>query len=165
MKNIDTYIGEVISVSGNTITVQLAETVKSNMPIIDGIVYRIGQIGSFLKIPLGYATLYGIVSQIGAAAIPENLRADASEGTLDEKNRQFLSLVLVGEQLGNKFSRGVSQSPTTGDSVHIVTIQDLDIVYGVKDSESTIDIGNIAASESLSVKAQRNPRLYWEWKI
>jgi len=156
MKNIDTYIGEVISVSGNTITVQLAETVKSNMPIIDGIVYRIGQIGSFLKIPLGYATLYGIVSQIGAAAIPENLRADASEGTLDEKNRQFLSLVLVGEQLGNKFSRGVSQSPTTGDSVHIVTIQDLDIVYGVKDSESTIDIGNIAASESLSAKLDVN---------
>jgi len=66
-----TEIGEIVSVSGNVITVQLSDTVKSNMPVIDGIVYRIGQIGSFLKVPLGYANLYGIVTQIGAAAIPD----------------------------------------------------------------------------------------------
>ena len=54
MKNFQTEVGEIISVSGNTITVQLSDNIKSNMPVIDGIVYRIGQIGSFLKVPLGY---------------------------------------------------------------------------------------------------------------
>ena len=53
-----TLIGEIVSVNGNLISVQLLNTVKSNMIIIDGIVYRIGQIGSFLKIPLGYANLF-----------------------------------------------------------------------------------------------------------
>ena len=69
MNKNQTEIGEIVSVSGNVIAVQLSDTVKSNMPVIDGIVYRIGQIGSFLKVPLGYANLYGIVTQIGAAAI------------------------------------------------------------------------------------------------
>lgn len=46
------------------------------MPIIDGTVYRIGQIGSFVRIPLGYVNLYGIVTQGGAAAMPENIRAE-----------------------------------------------------------------------------------------
>ena len=55
MSNMQSKIGEIVSVNGNTVTVQLLDTVKSNIPIIDGIVYRIGQIGSFLKIPLGYS--------------------------------------------------------------------------------------------------------------
>ena len=55
-------IGEIKSISGNSISIKVSDTLRSNMPIIDGIVYKVGQIGSFLKIPLGYATLYGIVT-------------------------------------------------------------------------------------------------------
>ena len=47
MENIQTEIGEIISVNGNVISVQLSDTMKSNMPVIDGIVYRIGQIGYY----------------------------------------------------------------------------------------------------------------------
>ena len=64
MSKIQTEIGEIVSVSGNVITVRLSDTVKSNMPVIDGIVYRIGQIGSFLKVPLGYANLRNRVFSI-----------------------------------------------------------------------------------------------------
>ena len=47
MNEIHTEIGEIFSVSGNNITVQLFDTIKSNIPIIDGVMYRIGQVGSF----------------------------------------------------------------------------------------------------------------------
>lgn len=156
MKNIQSEIGEIVSVSGNTITVKLSDTVKSNMPIIDGIVYRIGQIGSFLKVPLGYANLYGIVTQIGAAAIPENLKELAEQDYTKLDNRQWLNMVLVGEQIGRKFDRGVSQSPTTGDIVHLVTISDLDIIYGGYDDRNSISVGNISISESLNAKIDLN---------
>lgn len=151
-----TKIGEVVSVSGNVISVQLADSIKSNMPIIDGVVYRIGQIGTFLKVPLGYANLYGIVTQIGAAAIPENLKdlVDQDYSKLD--NRQWLNMVLVGEQSGKKFERGVSQSPTTGDNIHLVTIKDLDVIYGGYDERNSITIGNISLSESLNAKIDLN---------
>jgi hypothetical protein len=59
---------------------------------------------------------------------------------------------LVGEQIGNKFERGITQSPTTGDEVHIVTIQDLNVVYGGLNDASAITVGNISVSESLAAK-------------
>lgn len=157
MDSRQTEVGEIISVSGNTISVQLFNTIKSNMPVINGIVYRIGQIGSFLKVPLGYANLYGIVTQIGAAAIPERLKIE--EENLDFSkwdNRQFLTIALIGEQIGRKFERGVFQSPTTGDKVHLVTIDDLNIIYGVYNETNSIDVGNISISESLNAKIDLN---------
>lgn len=156
MIDIQTEIGEIISVSGNTITVQLSDTMKSNMPVIDGIVYRIGQIGSFLKVPLGYANLYGIVTQIGASAIPDSIKEFAKQDYSLLDNRQWLNMVLVGEQIGRKFERGVSQSPTTGDKVHIVTIKDLDVIYGGYDETNSITVGNISISESLNAKIDLN---------
>ncbi len=151
-----TLVGEIISVNGNTVDVQLSDSVKSNMLILDGIVYRIGQIGSFLKIPLGYCNLYGIVTRTGAAAIPSNYQQIYEEDPSRLHNQQWLSLALVGEQQGTKFSRGISQSPTTGDSVHLVTIQDLELIYGGYDISESIDIGNISISESLVAKLDLN---------
>jgi len=159
MNKVKTEVGEIVSVSGNVITVQLADTVKSNMPVIEGIVYRIGQIGSFLKVPLGYASLYGIVTQIGAAAIPERIRELVEQDYAKIDNRQWLNMVLVGEQVGMKFDRGVSQSPTTGDKVHLVTIRDLDIIYGGLDDKNSITVGNISISESLNAKVDLNKML------
>ena len=154
-----TEIGEIISVSGNVISVQLSDNNKSNLPIIDGVVYRIGQVGSFLKIPLGYANLFGIVTQIGAAAIPENLKDLINLDYDKVGNKQWLTMALVGEQTGQKFERGVSQSPTTGDKVHIVTIDDLEILYGSLNDDSSITVGNISISESLSAKIDLNKLL------
>lgn len=156
MRNSQTEVGEIISVSGNSITVQLSNSVKSNMPVLDGIVYRIGQIGSFLKIPLGYTNLYGIVTQIGAAAIPDRIKEIVEQDYSRIDNKQFLNMALIGEQLGRKFERGVSQSPTTGDKVHLVTIKDLDVIYGGYDENNSISIGNISISESLNAKIDLN---------
>lgn len=146
-----TEIGEIISVSGSIITVQLLDTVKSNMLVINGIVYKIGQIGSFLKVPLGYTNLYGIVTQIGASAIPENFNIDKNN-FIKLANQQFLNIVLIGEQTGRKFERGISQYPTIGDKVCLVTIHDLDIIYGGYDEKNSITVGNISLSTSLNAK-------------
>ncbi len=151
MINYQTAVGTVISVAGNIVSVQLSDTVKSNSPIIDGVVYRIGQIGSFLKIPLGYCNLYGIVTQIGASAIPANILDKYLEKDFDYlTNQQWLTMSLIGEQIGTRFERGVSQSPTTGDAVHLVTISDLKNIYSDYNQVSSINVGNISVSESLN---------------
>jgi DNA helicase HerA-like ATPase len=151
-QNSDTKVGEIVNVSGNIITVKILDSAFSTLPIIDGIVYRLGQIGSFLRIPLGYANLYGIVTQIGAEAVPESLK----EGLLQEKSVnlciRYLSVVLVGERIGLKFERGITQFPTTNDEVHLVTIEDLNLIYGGFDTSNSITVGNISVSESLPAK-------------
>jgi hypothetical protein len=141
-----------VSISGSIVSIKLNNNVKSTMPIIDGIVYRIGQIGSFMKIPLGYANLYGIVINAGADAIPESIRGQSLIKYDQISNVMWISLVLVGEQVGNIFERGVTQFPTTGDEVHIVSMMDLNVVYGKLNSTNTITVGNISVSESLSAK-------------
>lgn len=151
-KNRITEIGEIDSISGNSISVKLFDNIKSNMPIIDGVVYRVGQIGSFVRMPLGYANLYGIVTQIGSAAIPESLREAIAKDYDVLKNTRWINIVLAGEQVGNKFERGVTQYPTTGDKVHLVTINDLDVIYGGYEDANSVTVGNISVSESLDAK-------------
>lgn len=152
MKHNPTHIGEVESVSGNSVTIKMASSYPSNMPIVDGTVYRIGQIGSFLKIPLGYANLYGLITQAGMLAMPEPLLIAYKENPSIVDGHRWLRMILVGEQIGASFERGVLQSPTSGDQVHLVTNEDLRIVYGGYDAQSSIVIGNQSASEGLSAQ-------------
>lgn len=155
-QNKETLIGKVASISGNQISVKMLETTKSLMPIIDGTVFRVGQLGSFLKIPLGYANLYGIVTQIGVDALPESLKKLAIENFEKVYTTRWLTLVLIGEKTINKFERGITQFPTADDEVHIVTNDDLDIIYGDLEEDSSITVGNISVSESLAAKIDLN---------
>lgn len=152
MKHNPTHIGEVESVSGNSVTIKMASNYPSNMPIVDGTVYRIGQIGSFLKIPLGYANLYGLITQAGVLAMPESLLIAYKENPSIVDGHRWLRMILVGEQVGTSFERGVLQSPTSGDQVHLVTNEDLRIVYGGYNAQSSIVIGNQSASEGLAAQ-------------
>ncbi len=156
MKHNPTHIGQVESVSGNAVTIKMASNYPSNMPIVDGTVYRIGQIGSFLKIPLGYANLYGLITQAGVLAMPESLLMAYKENPSIADGHRWLRMILVGEQIGLSFERGVLQSPTSGDQVHLVTNEDLRIVYGGYDAQSSIVIGNQSASEGLAAQLDMN---------
>ena len=153
--NFQTIIGQVKSVNGSRLSIKLSDDFKSSMPIIDGVVYRIGQIGSFVRIPLGYAHLYGIVTQAGADAIPEKLINSESFDNSTQGLR-WISVVLVGERVRNKFERGVIQYPTPDDEVHLVTIEDLKIIYSEINNKSSLTIGQISASESLPAHIDLN---------
>lgn len=41
-----------------------------------------------------------------------------------------MTIVLFGEGMGGEFERGVGQYPTVGDEVHLVTNEDLKVIYG-----------------------------------
>jgi hypothetical protein len=150
-----TIIGHVKSVNGSRLSVKLSDDFRSSMPIIDGVVYRIGQIGSFVRIPLGYAHLYGIVTQAGADAIPEKLvGANIADNNL--QSSRWITIVLVGERVRDRFERGVIQYPTPDDEVHLVTIDDLRIIYSEINKDSALTIGQISASESLPAHIDLN---------
>lgn len=84
----------------------------SGLSIIDGQTYKIGQVGSFVRVPQGYQDLVGVVAEVGANAIPERL-----SGTSEIE--RWMKIELVGETIGHTFERGVSQYPSIGDSVHL----------------------------------------------
>ena len=92
--------------------------------------------GGFFRVPLGYANLYAVCTQIGADAAPPSSAEVMSEAALETDSQvrlsgfRWMTIVLFGEGLGTEFERGVGQYPTVGDEVHLVTNDDLKIIYG-----------------------------------
>ena len=141
------YLGEIGSVSGAEVKVRLARSVASGLSIIGGRVYKIGQVGSFVRIPQGYQDLLGVVSAVGADAVPEGV--DASE------TGRWMAVELIGEALGAAFERGISQYPNIGDHVHIAVEQHIRAIYD-KPGEGSVIIGSLSSAESIPAKIALN---------
>jgi len=140
-----TYLGVVRRVIGAKVSVEISPDIPSASPIIHGRVYRIGQIGSFVRIPLGFLNLYGVVSMVGAsqAPIPVEYNFSISHG------QRWIEVQLVGESYGQEgFQRGLSVFPTIDDEVHVVTEDDLATIYAVS-GPSMVEVGHHSASENL----------------
>lgn len=144
-----TYLGLVSAVSGATLTVQLATSLESGLAVIGGHAYRVGQVGSFVRIPQGYQDLFGIVSEVGASAVPHSLAAS------DIDPGRWMTVQLAGETLGGQFERGLSQHPNINDSVHLVTESDLKRIYGSVGDDQVV-IGHLASAENIEVRLSLN---------
>jgi len=123
--------------------------------LVEGESYRVGQIGGFFRIPIGYTQLYAVCSQVGADAAPHGSQdantAIEKDLAKDESLAGFrwMTIVLFGESMGSKFERGVGQHPTVGDEVHFVTRNDLSIIYGRKPSIAPLTVGSIASASGI----------------
>lgn len=151
-----TYVGQVASVTGSIVRVKLRDDVSSSLVLIKGETYRIGQIGSFFRIPLGYTNLYAICTQVGADALPFGHSPLPLNDNLEEDVQEILSgyrwvtVVLFGESIGTKFERGIGQYPTVGDEVHLVTNNDLRYIYRwTRDVTGTVTVGRIASTRGI----------------
>lgn len=144
MPNSPTCLGTVQDVQGATISIALDKDTVSGLAFIDGCGYRIGQIGSFIRIPIGFTELFGIVSQVGAGAVPEALVK------VEPYGYRWLRVQLVGEgQRSGGFKRGISQYPTIGDEAHLVTERDLQTIYGPGDPDDFVSVGHLASAEAI----------------
>jgi len=144
-----TFLGSVASVSGSTINVRLAKSIASGLSIIEGRAYKIGQVGSFVRIPQGYQDLFGVVSEVGAKAMP------VEQAQHDEDTGRWMQVQLIGESIGGTFERGISQYPNIGDSVHITTENSLAKIYGSQ-KYGQISIGSLSSAESIPAKISLN---------
>ena len=144
MRSDPTLIGTVQDVTGTSVSVSLVSASVTGLSFYNGDSYRIGQVGSFVRIPLGYTSLFGIVSQVGAGAAPK------TEDELHPWGNQWLKVQLVGEGgRAGHFERGISQHPTINDAVHIVTEDDLREIYGPGDPVDFVTVGHLASAESI----------------
>ncbi len=140
-----TLLGHIGAVSGSTLSVRQLEGISSGIAIIGGRSYRVGQVGSFVRIPQGYHDLYGIIADVGANATPK------SNIMSDTPSEWWMTVQLVGEIVEATFERGISQYPAIKDEVHLVTEDDLAKIYGTVDA-GQVTIGRLAAAEGIPVR-------------
>ena len=144
MSSKETYLGDVQDVNGTTVSITLSKESLTGFVYIDGQGYRVGQIGSFVRIPIGFNDLFGIISQVGASAVPENQVENQVYGN------RWMKIQLIGESQRNSvFQRGLSQYPTIGDEVHLVSEKELKNIYGQPDKPYFVKVGHISNADSI----------------
>ena len=143
-----TYLGRIIKVDSSSVEVEISEDIPSSSPIINGKVYKLGQIATFVKVVAGNILTFGLVESVSNT--PSNINSD----TVVNKGSRYLSVQLIGEKVGNKkFEKGIGLYPTINDEVHIVTDEDLFDLYGKTDDTENglLAIGKHASSDNLDV--------------
>ncbi|EPI2684587.1 ATP-binding protein [Vibrio cholerae] len=138
-----TYLGKVVSVSGSSVIIELTPRVRSGLLMIEGKAHRIGQVGSFVRIPQGYNNLFGLISETNDTSID----IDSNELSAE---RRVVKVELIGESVGSDFERGISQYPAIYDEVHLVTESDLKTIYG-HNEVGQVNIGKLSTSDSIDV--------------
>lgn len=138
-----TLLGTVSSVSGSSAVVEIAESVESGIVILGGRNYRVGQVGSFVKILLGYNQLYGVIA--GSSESSQTL-----ENQIIRLDRRWIKIELIGEVVAGEFERGISEYPNIGNEVHIVTDSDLKNIFG-NVADGHFKIGTLSSSDGIEV--------------
>lgn len=140
-----TYLGIVSAVSGSNVSIRLSQSVASGLSIIEGRTYKVGQVGSFVRIPQGYQDLFGVVSEVGA-------RDSRAGHEMEESTTgRWMQVQLVGEALAGVFERGISQYPNIGDSVHLATERNLARIYS-SDGFGQVVIGTLSSAEGIRAR-------------
>ncbi len=144
-----TFLGKVAAVSGAALNVHLAPSVASGLSVINGQTYRVGQVGSFVRIPQGYQDLFGVVSEVGATAVPESAKRP------EEDTGRWMKVQLVGEAVAGAFERGISQYPNIGDSVHLAIEEHLRRIYDTH-GQGHVTVGTLSSAESIPARIALN---------
>ncbi|HEY4942387.1 MAG TPA: ATP-binding protein [Rhizomicrobium sp.] len=156
-----TFVGQVASVVGGTVRVRLRRDMPTTLVLVEGESYRVGQIGGFFRMPIGYTQLYAVCSQVGADAVPgavaEAMPVLERDQAMDDSlaGYRWMTVVLFGESVGKTFERGVGQYPTVGDEVHFVTKSDLEIIYS-SSTDNALKVGTIASSNGIPAQLDLN---------
>jgi hypothetical protein len=144
MANDPAHIADVTNVQGDTVTAAVRPEAAPGLTFSKGHAYFVGQVGAYVRIPLGLVDLFAIVVQVGSTAHDEEPVDGAVPG------RPWLRLELLGEaRRDGTFDRGVARYPSIGDRVLLVTADDLSRIYRVDDEAGSLRVGHIANAPHL----------------
>ena len=86
----------------------------------EGQTYRVGQLGSYVTIPINDRTLVGFVTATG--------RQDVA--VVDVEPQLLMQIQLLGEIKQGRFARGVNDYPIVGDDVWVAVQGDFESIFG-----------------------------------
>lgn len=139
-------IGKIKSVSGYSAEVMLRDDLKGMYITHEGKLYSIGQIGSYLIIPVAYEKIVGIVSEI------KMLEAQNESGEeIIRSDKKIITIQLIGRIFNNRFERGLGTYPLVEDDVCLADESDFSIIFEGQEKGKNIDIGLFSQNEKFKV--------------
>jgi hypothetical protein len=131
-------IGVVTSINSAGLTVLLDANITSLKRELNGKTYFIGQLSTYVLIPMGNLVLVGMSSELKKEDVTIN----------GSPTQRYLMLVtLVGTVKGGKYERGVSNYPTVDTPVYIAEDADLAVAFSVYQRYG-FSVGNLSLFET-----------------
>jgi len=143
-------IGFVLSVKGNKIDVILDNDFSSDIVVHGDSIVKVGQIGSLVKIPMGYVSLIGTITSIYL-----NERV-IDEFDIEYSNFRHAEVLLLGEITGKHFEKGITQFPLTKDEVYLLTNEELEVIHLLDKYVYPIKVGNLSSNDSIEIMIDMN---------
>ena len=154
----DFEIGQVVNVETAQIRVQLNTTLRSMIRNTSEGVKNVGQINSYITIPIGEQRLIGMVTRV---ALSEGSDLESDDTLIIEvATKMHLKATLIGTIENRKFTQGISIFPVLGTPVYLSMQSDIEAIFGSlsdetatfsSDTEYRIPIGTSAIVENRSV--------------
>jgi len=132
------FIGTVISVTSGIVTVLLDQSITTLKREINGKSYFIGQIGSYILIPMGSFVLIGLTNKLEKRDVIINGSS---------QQRYILEASLVGTVKGGRYDRGVSYFPSVDAPVFLAEDVDLAVAFSVFQRYG-FSVGNVSLFET-----------------
>lgn len=140
-------IGNVIKIENGQIEVLI--TIKDLNLVHEDQTYRIGQLGSYVTLPMDSRTLVGFVTGLGRQEIT----------VVDIEPQLIMQVQLLGEIQAGKFVRGVNEYPIVGDDVWVAVRSDFETIFGSFDQllagskhPQSFSLGKFALNTDFDVK-------------
>lgn len=109
----ESHIGKVKSLSSSSVVVLLDDDLFTMERTINGKIYKVGQIGAFIILPVGGVEIVGIVSRVYQAT---------------ELNRE-MDAQLIGSVVDGKFQKGIVAYPVLGNDVYMTTEEGVATIF------------------------------------
>jgi uncharacterized protein len=139
-------IGNVIEVNSERIIIEVSNELSNYNIIHNGNLYRIGQVGSFVKVINGLSCLYGVVESFSTFMQSGDIAID----------KKVINVSLLGyKTITGEFESGTKITPSIDDSVYIIDEEDINIIFK-SDVKFPLKIGNNYFSNNLPVYINLN---------
>jgi hypothetical protein len=139
-------IGNVIEVNSERVIIEVSDELTNYNIIHEGNLYRIGQVGSFVKIINGLTSLYGVVESFSTFL-------QTGDITIDKK---VINIALLGyRNVLGEFEKGSKITPSINDSAYVIDQEDIEIIFKI-DVKYPVKLGDNYFSAKLPVYINLN---------
>lgn len=139
-------IGHVVEVNSERVIVEISEELDNYNIIHKGTLYRIGQVGSFVKIINGLSCVYCVVESFSTFMQTGDIAI----------NKKVINVSLLGyKNIKGEFESGAKITPSIADSVFLIDENDINVIFK-SDVKFPIEVGKNYFSNSLPVYLNLN---------
>lgn len=139
-------IGQVVEVNSERIIIEISDELNNYNIIHNGILYRIGQVGSFVKIVNGLSCIYCVVESFSTFMQTGDLAI----------NKKVLNVSLLGyKNINGEFESGAKITPSIADAVFLIDEDDINVIFK-SDNKFPVEVGINYFSSSLPVYLNLN---------